>query len=464
MRDRLAWFERRASGLALLLVVALAILLVGLHVRAYPIISPIDELQHIDYLDKASRGEIVARGDRVGELAMRAEACRGIDAPIGLPACDAEVLRPSEFQEAGFNTAYIHPPGYYATSGVLARIGEALPVIDDLVTAGRLTGGLWLALACAVLWVAMGELGASRAARAALVVLVLASPTVLHSSATINPDATALLVGSGMLIAVLRWERGRWPAAAPCAVAAIAILIKSTHVAAVGAAILYVAARHLSSWWESRQPTEGGESQATAGSGVDLRTAYSDRSSSLVVVRFVGSLVGAVLIASVAWVAVQGSIAKLPNEAIPMVQRLEVDTLEPLDVVGELGATVSPLQAPYVPGLLRSSSVLTAAETVNAAFLAAVVIGAVYGAVKSRHRSLAVAALVAMAAAGPLFVFVNFAFVGTFVEIPPRYGLSILPFGLAAAAVALERRPLLIATGLYAAWCLGIVVEPLLTA
>lgn len=427
--------------------------LVGLHVRAYPQLSPIDELQHIDYMVKASHGHIVARGDRVGEAAMREEVCRGIDAPVTIPRCDAPRLRPSQFQEAGYNTAYIHPPTYYGVSGVLARIGETLPALDDLVTAGRLTGALWLAIAIALLWVALGDLGVGRWARTSLLVIISCSPTVLHAAATVNPDATALAAGAAMLLGIVRWEARRWPAILPVAFGALAILLKSTNVVAVGAAILYVAGRHAQSLWAQRHAQDVAAVEESADVSASQRT--SSLSASL---RIAGAMVGAVALASLAWVVVQGSIAKVPNDQIPMARQFEVDSISLRDIGGEAGAAVSPLQAPYVPAVLRTSPILSAVGVVDAALLAGVVIGAVYAGARSRRGALALASLVAMAAAGPLFVIINFAFVGTFVEIPSRYGLAVVPFALAAASVALDRRTLLVATSLYACWMALITV------
>lgn len=459
MRDRSGGHGSRLGQVVAVLIVIAAAGLVGLHVRAYTQISPIDELQHVDYLQKASRGQVVARGERVGGVAMREEACRGIDAPVVIPPCDAARLRPEQFQEAGYNTAYIHPPTYYGVSGILARFGQALPGLDGLVAAGRLTGAIWLAAAVALLWLAMGDLGVGLLARAVLLVVLASSPTVLHASATVNPDAMALLAGAGLLLALLRWEAGRWPAFVPWVVAAAAILVKSTNVVAVGAAILYVVARHAQVQWSDRHRTDGTTEVARAAGGTTSRTAV--RADSL---RLVGGVIGAVALASVAWVAVQGAIAEVPNGDIPMVQRFEVDSISLGDIRGELGAGISPLQAPYLPEVLRSSVILSAVTVVDAALLAGLAIAAVYARAGSRRPALAVASLLAMAASGPLFVIINFAFVGTFVQIPSRYGLSVIPFALAAVSVALERRALLVATAAYAGWLLVITAVPLIQA
>ena len=82
-------------------------------------LSPLDELQHVDYLDQASRFDFVHNGERVGQLAMREQACRTVDSPgFVSPPCKAKDLKPVQFQEGGFNTASADPPTYYVLTGL----------------------------------------------------------------------------------------------------------------------------------------------------------------------------------------------------------------------------------------------------------------------------------------------------------------------------------------------------------
>src|SRR6478672_4908576 len=147
-----------AAAVALM---ALAAVLVVLHVRAYTALSPLDELQHVDYLDQASRFDFVHDGERVGQLAMREQACRTVDSPgFVSPPCHARHLTPVQFQEGGFNTASGDPPTYYAVTGLLARVAIHLPGVDSLVTGGRLVGALWLGLGLIGTFVLARRLGA----------------------------------------------------------------------------------------------------------------------------------------------------------------------------------------------------------------------------------------------------------------------------------------------------------------
>ena len=88
--------------------------------------------------------DLVRRGDLFGEEAMREEACRGVDAAFLPPPCDARTLRPQEFQEGGFNPAYIHSPGYYVVAGFGGRLVDRVPGVSSPVVGARLMGALWL--------------------------------------------------------------------------------------------------------------------------------------------------------------------------------------------------------------------------------------------------------------------------------------------------------------------------------
>jgi len=108
--DRIDWL---AVG-ALFLV---SLVLVGLHTRTYTELSPIDELQHIDYVIKAGEFEPPRVNDLVGFEAMSEAACRGVDAPgyVG-PLCGLDEYDPANFQENGVNSAAGQFPFYYTAT------------------------------------------------------------------------------------------------------------------------------------------------------------------------------------------------------------------------------------------------------------------------------------------------------------------------------------------------------------
>src|SRR5688500_688709 len=68
------------------------------HVLSFTQLSQIDEYQHVDYLDRTLQLEHVRGGDQVEDLAMREQACRGIDLDGAvLPPCRSKDLEPVMF-------------------------------------------------------------------------------------------------------------------------------------------------------------------------------------------------------------------------------------------------------------------------------------------------------------------------------------------------------------------------------
>ncbi len=416
-------------------ILGLSMLVVGLHVRAYPKLSPIDELQHIDYLYRVRGGDIVRMGDRVGQDALREEACRGLDSPFPVPPCRPGVTyRSAEFQELGVNTADIHPPTYYAVTSVVARIFQLFGA-ESLVTAGRLAGGIWLGAGLALLWLLGEALGIRRLPLAIVLVLVASTPTVVHASATVNPDAGALLSGAGLLAAAVWFERTKrraWPIAL---VAAVAVLLKTTVVLAVGASALYLVIR------------------AWRGAG-GLRGAWRDERRLLV---GAAALVAGGILALVGWVVVHQALAYVSTN--PQIERFRVPGLTGNDVAGQLLALFTPVTNPYLPGFLASNMVLAIVQLFGLALAGAGVGAFLYAQAPDRRETVALAATAVLLVGGVAFTLANFFLnSGIFVAIPPRYGLSVLPMLALGLAQALRSRVSIAVTGALAiasVWVLG---------
>jgi len=425
--DQLRRSPRRASVLAGLCVVALGGLLVGLHVRDYERVSPSDELQHYDYLVRLMRdGEVVRRGDLFAEESLRTEACQGLDAPFSIPRCGLHRYRAGDFQEGGYNTAYIHPPTYYGISGAGAAALSAATGSDSLFTTGRLMGTVWLMGALALLWLAMGELGVPWSARAVSVVLVMTAPVVLEATATINPDATALFAGSSVLYAVLRWERHRrwWPTALA---ATFALALKSTNIIALVVGLAYVGLRQL----------EGRRASRASGSEPMPR-------ESLVLAA---SILGGAGLVAILWVGVSSAMALVPTEEIPMAARFHADSIGVADVLRNTNTGFTPLDTPYIPAELATAWAAPVAVLVDRLFLVGLGVAAFASPTGSRMRAIALATLVALAVVGPAFVVANFVLQGTYVDIPRRYGLAAVPGMVVALTFILRDRRVLVVVG-----------------
>lgn len=407
---------------------ALALTVVGLHVRAYPKLSPIDEMQHFDYLEKISRGERVRPGDRIGEAAMREESCRGIDAEFLPPPCTAEELRPEQYQELGYSTAYTQTPVYYLTTGLAARALRAVVGFESLLTAARFLGGVWLGLGLVLLDRLLRQLRAPAVSRVIVPLATVSTPVVLHASATVNPDAVLLPFGAAIVLLVLRAERDRRYVPAAAAVAGFAVFAEPTNLLAVLAAAAFVGVRLLG---------------ARRTSGYQLRSLA--RSSGTV-----AAVLAAVAVAFLAsMLLLRSAGGEDPGLAIPKNESFHREDIGVDVILGELASLVTPVQNAYSPPMLRNVAVITTIRLVNWWLIGALVGAALLRSADRRVPPLAVALGVTMVAGGPLFAAVN-AQSDFYFAIPSRYGLPLLGASLAIAGRTLEKRPAQLVAGLVA--------------
>jgi 4-amino-4-deoxy-L-arabinose transferase-like glycosyltransferase len=426
------WRRPGTWSLVPLGLLALAVVLVGLHVREYSLVSPIDELQHIDYALKVSKGELVRRGDHEGQEAMREEACRGLDNPMPIPSCEAPSYDPADFQEEGFNTAYAHPPGYYWVSGVGGRLLAALPGVGGPVTGARLMGAAWLGVGLIATWYALGELSIRASARIAVLVLVASAPTVLLFSATVNPDATSLAVGALTLLIVLRWEAGRASPWLLAIVAAAAMATKATNLVGVGAGVLYIVIRWLQARHDAREVAHTLEPGPAAG-GPSARLATRPVIGMVAIALIAGAVTGG------AWAIATDAMARVDAMEIPMAQRFYVDRITMDEVIDNVPAGLSPLRQPYLPAMIDGAMLRVAVFFTDLLLVAGVVAALLMSAARSRLRALAGATLAWLVLLGPFFVIFDFFATHAYFVVPPRYGLVLVPFIAAAVAAACER-------------------------
>jgi hypothetical protein len=453
-----------------LAISALALLLVGLHVRAYTLTSPIDELVHIDYLFRAASGNLVRVGDMVGERAMREEACRGKDS-LGaaanpaerIPPCSQTVLRPEEFPGQGWNTAYGHPPTYYVVTGVLGRGLMVVTGIDSLVTAGRVLGAAWLAAGLGSCWAAGRRLGAGALPLAGALALVASTPSVLYASSTINPDAASLAVGGAVLLAVLSWEErsrrlGRglgWLFAAGL----FAGGVKLTNLVAVMAGGLYLLGRgllptgdpHWQAPWQSAGqapwPPPGerpggersGQTDPAARPAAPPAASWQRRWPFAAHLGATAALGAGALLATAGWLAFVRAEALIDPASLPMSGRFAIEGIGVAQVLGEIGTFVTPVKGAFVAFVLNDLAVNLFLQVYGWLLLASVLGSVLIAAQAQRLRILAGAHLATMIAGGPLFVLMNFYAQGAYVQpLPPRYAMSLL-VGLSALLAATVR-------------------------
>lgn len=212
-----AWLEAR-RGLAWALVTVLfgvvALIVVVPAASGPGGLSPVDELSYVDALDKANRGELSNKGDKLDSYTRQVAVCRGViawsepnDSACGLPQPDASIPL------NGYSAADIHPPTYFFATAAVGKVVRLTGVTDDLLIGGRLAGALWLTLGMLAMMVLGRAWGAGWLVPVLTAVATGTSPLLVTVSGYLTPDAMGLLVGAGVLLAVTWWQRGRLPTA-----------------------------------------------------------------------------------------------------------------------------------------------------------------------------------------------------------------------------------------------------------
>ena len=199
-----------------LFVALLAVTSSALHVARVTELSPVDETRNLDYMVRIyDEGHLVKLGDRIGQTAMRLEACRGIDFALHGrdvdPPCSTRHFDARDFRDDGYNNAVNHPPGYHLVTGAIAKAATLLGISTNPLDPGRLVGGFWLA-AGLMLAVYAGELlGIRRVPLVAAATIFALAPDALNSASIVNFDGVLLFVGGVIFVLVFLWERGQIP-------------------------------------------------------------------------------------------------------------------------------------------------------------------------------------------------------------------------------------------------------------
>lgn len=444
-----------------------------LHVGAYQTLSPIDELQHVDYLYKAGKGEMVGRGDLIGDEAMHEEACRGIDArgPV-LPCLPVGSYHAAQFQEGGQNTAYVHSPVYYfVTAWVGKAVMKAAP-IDNLMKTARLLGPMWILPALLLMVPTMRLLGAGVVARTAAAVLAVSFPMVVHATSTVNPDVTSLLGGALVLCTPLllgeRWGRMSGRVTDGLAAAASMALKPSNVVVLIAGLWLrgdLVVGATLAADGESddvdrtddvthREPSLDAVGTGDATLSTTQPRGRRRRAVVAVLASVVPLLIGAAVV-SVAMLVVQGRLAHKDPDDIVMLYRFAVKAF-PWESFSQSFLSTGFFSAAgdgsnYLAPFLRLPFIVVASGIVAVAALAVTVVAALRS---DRAAAVARSVLVATVLGGPALIAMNFVLQGIFVSIPTRYYMSLIPGVTIVGAVTVSRwrRGAAVLTGITAVW------------
>jgi len=431
--DRTAARRRPLAALVPLLLwlaVAGAVVLPFMH--SFTKLSPIDEFQHVDYLVKTQQLEHVNGGERVGQMAMREQACRGIDLKGAvLPPCGRRHYDPNEFLGAGFNHTYSDPPVYYLVTAPLASVVQTVTGVDSVVTAARSVGVLWLGAGLAATFTLALRLGATRRAAAGATLLIATTPAVVLASGTVTTDAPQLLAGALLCLVALAVVEGRaaWWWLAP--IAFVATSVKVTSLTAIGAvAVLLVA-----SWWARRREGAGHEPPPQAGSGEHV-AAPGPRHE----LRGLFAMMAGALVPLVGWAAYSSATALTSVDDIPMGQEFKTSHLTWAALSDSIPKMVSPVRGPYAPQFVLGDTVTLVLALTNLLLAVGCVAVAWYGSQRPVAARLALGTAAAMVLSAPAYLVILFTTLQVSYWIPGRYGLSLVPAAAALLAVAASRR------------------------
>lgn len=431
--DRSRWLS---TGPVLLTSLLLLVTLVGLlHIEQYPTLSPYDEIQHFDTLEKNSRFVFIGRGERLSQTAMRETACHGADFGWNFDTCDAESFDSATYPWEGWNTAHTASPLYYTVTGIAGRFVDTVtPGIDSLLTASRIIGLAWALAATLLVWLLLGEFAIPYGIRFFTILLIMTAPTVLHMASIVNPDITGVVGGAAIAWLTLRWERGASPAWLLIVVATLAVLGKPLNAVAVAVMVTYLVIRYLLDRFGAKHklspfPTSG-----------------------------VAALVVGMLLGAVPWMIAQGALATAPTSEVPMIIQFSGASLSWADVTSQINAVVSPLRNPYVPAFIAGPLTMLIVVLSDVFMIG----GNVGVALLGRDRRASVLATTTLTAAlllGPtIVVFVFVTLDGMVFPTTVRYGLPLLPlFAVGLAVAAAEKLPGRIVLGVLATTSLVVV-------
>lgn len=410
---------------SVIVLVLVAIGFSALHGQDHEELSPVDELQHIDYLYKAPA--VVHSGEKVGQDAMREQACRGLLTWADPVACTPlGTYRTQDFQESGSNTAAIYTPLYYTITKVVATPLQAVLGLDSLVTAARLVGGLWLAGGLVMTLLVARRLGAHPYVATALLMATASVPTVLYPAATVTPDAAALLGGAALVWSVLWWQDApsrRWWL--PALLGAVVVAFKALNIVVVVLVALYVLLHAVVGALRRRR------------TGTTVDTGPRPAQAALLI-----TAVSALALAcAVGYILYTGITAVASSDGVAMTERTRVDSFPLAPTVEHVGVF---LQVFYDAG---SWNTLGSVGLLNQRLLGLFVFGATFAAVVVARRIpqdlrlLAISLVVVGLVGAPLIIVFTYVAQGIVVPIPGRYALSLIPAGVAVAAATLRDRP-----------------------
>lgn len=403
-------FRRRLFPVLVAVFALFSVALTVAYIDGQDELSPFDEWVYSDYVDKLTRLDLPQSGELVDEYALELSSCRGVFVwgPTGSP-CGGPYL-PEQYPQAGVTTGDLHPPTYFVVTTAGARALIAIGLTDDLLTAARLIGGLWLAGAMVLLYMLARELGAAEESAIAFAVVLAILPLTRYTNSYVTPDAANLAIGGAVALSAVLWDKKRLSSVAFVTVVFFAMATKPQNILVVLVAIGYVLLRGASETVEDISGDTGGRKR----------------------IPLVFGLVGAATIPILAWTAYRQltAVGPVPDQGVggPYGLSLLVNDSVAFVLRLGLGPTETGLPIPVYAHFLTW-------------LLIAAGLGAlIYRAFREPTTQLMAATAVILVIGGPLLITANWIVNDVAVASPTRYGGSLLPAWAAVAAAGFTER------------------------
>ena len=432
---------RRREGLRDLFAFAIVIGVVAalgvLAMRANPMFSRVDELDHFNYVTVlADRHRIPRPGEHYTPAALHARDCYG--SQLGdtfLQPCNTARDDPGD----GVTTAGGYPPVYYVVTTLVAVPLRAALGSDSLFVPARLASLLWLALGAVTVFLLARRVGAGRAVATAVGVLAACAPMMLDQGTTVNPDAMSLLAGAGTALVWLSARRtASWRGLVALAAALSAVALVKANLLALPVAVLLAELVLVAQpgprtllrrpTWSWRAPLGRVLIAVAVSEFVGLAWSY------LFMIRDRPAGVGPAAVAT-------GAPPHTNPWNIDLFLHYAPGSLAPLSS----GGYVAVFDHGALDLLTAVLDLLVVSGAVIAVLLAGPRLAPAPGAGVHPGRAVGYLAASCFVVSAPV-VFVLTALSGSFVAYPPRYSLFVVPLGLVAlVAVSGRRRSLLFA-------------------
>lgn len=414
-------------GVPAALVVAAFIMVVSVTLRHGEAASPIDEWVYLDYLFKMPGDLIMLRGEQIGLRGLELMSCEGVKpyGPMGPPCgSDYEASR-SDYPYRGLTSADGYTPLYFVITWLLGKGIQSITGIGD-VQAFRLTGFFWLAASVIVFYLLARAMKVHKIAILAIGLVFIATPFAWWTYTYVSTDAPSFLFGVVLLWGAVRYLQGSGSPWWMVAVAGVAVLFKVTNILAVGVvALLFVIVAATDLVQSRRGRLEEGQSR-----------------SPVKLLLVTALMVVASLALEYAWLTIRSAIALGPPPYVDILNR---------PGLREMGLEDALLN--FLPGTLISNVNVTGtvgeyAYTIPAHLVVPaswLCIAGVVGWLLMRkvgvlENALAWTVAVSATLFAPILVLAMVLLEGIHIQLPPRYGASVLPGFLLAIGMLMTSK------------------------